>query len=217
MLRADTPDQARRLPLERFRAPVAIELVDLADARDRLYRKYRYLVAGDRGVPHHVQASATWVTRGRDRVVTDATRAGELDYIESPSLHHDRFQRARHALGLDVVAFDYAIDADGEPVVWEANPYPFLQFSRRGLAYRNDALHRSIAILVALYFERAGLAMPGGLADAISACPSILPSGGGAPLPRAPAAWRVPPPRSGLERAGRVLQKAARRLYGGGM
>src|SRR5690606_4828558 len=106
MIRADTPDDLRAVPLDRFRRPVAVELIDLPDPADGLYRKYRYFVAGHRGVPHHIQVSAGWVTRGRRRVTTDRTRADELAYIDRPCPHHDDFQRARAALGLDVVAFD---------------------------------------------------------------------------------------------------------------
>ena len=122
MIRADTPAEARMIPLRRFKEPVAIQLIDLPDARDGFYRKYRYVVAGHFSVPHHLQVSTDWITRGDNRVINETTRAQELAYIETPCPHHDAFQRAREALGLDFVAFDYSLDRreagglGGEPV-----------------------------------------------------------------------------------------------------
>jgi hypothetical protein len=70
-------------------------------------------------------------------------------------------RRGREALGLDFVAFDYGYDHENRMVVWEANPYPFIPaFSRRRLAYRNTALDRTLAALLALYLEAGGLAIP---------------------------------------------------------
>jgi hypothetical protein len=175
MIRADTPAEARGISFHRFKEPVAIELIDLPDAHDGLYRKYRYVVAGDFGVPHHLQVSADWITRGGNRVVNETTRAQELAYIEEPCPHHDALQRARKALALDFVAFDYSLDANGMPVIWEANPYPFLHFSRKELKYRNEAMHRTMAILVAFYFERAGLPLAPKLAQYVQASKAILP------------------------------------------
>jgi hypothetical protein len=178
MLRIDDLAGARAAPLERLQWPVAVELIDLADPGDGLYRKFRYVVAGGRGVPHHLQASRDWVTRGENREASDRTRADELAYIEAPCPHHDLFLAASRQLGLDFVAFDYGLDPAGQPVVWEANPFPFIQFSKASLVYRNDALHRTLAILVALYFERAGVALPAWLHDFIAAAPAIRASAG---------------------------------------
>ena len=215
MIRADTPEEARAIPLHRFKEPVAIQLVDLPDARDGLYRKYRYVVAGDFGVPHHLQVSADWITRGEKRVINETTRGQEIAYIESPSPHHDAFQRAREALGLDFVAFDYSLDSEGTPVVWEANPYPYLHFSRRELTYRNEAMHRTMAVLVAFYFQRANLPMPEKLAQYLGASRAIswnessnrdfaLPAG----------IWQIPPAKEklALKRVTDSVRDALRRL-----
>jgi hypothetical protein len=213
MIRADTPAEVRALPIERFKSPVAIELIDLFDPRDRLYRKYRYVVSGERGVPHHMQASATWITRGGGRIVDERTRNEELRYIGASSPYHAAFLRASQALGLDFVAFDYSIDADGQPVVWEANPYPFLQFSRTYLAYRNEAMHRTMAILVALYYERAELPLPDALQAYLSVERAIRDPARQPPADGARAvSWRVPGPRTALGRTRLVLAKTWRRL-----
>ena len=131
MLRADTPDEVRSLPVERFARPVAIELIDTRDPRDGYYRKYRYVAAGEVGVTHHLQLSKEWITRSSARVRGDNARYEELDYIGRPDPNHWTLQRARRALGLDFVAFDYSYGHDGRIIVWEGNPYPGLHFSTR--------------------------------------------------------------------------------------
>jgi hypothetical protein len=193
MVRADTPVEARKIPLRKFARPVAVELINLPGASDGLYRKYRYVVAGEFGVAHHLQVSREWITRGGNRVINDTTRAEELNYINAPCGHFEVFQNARRALGLDFVAFDYTLDPQGAPIIWEANPYPFIQFSRRDLLYRNEAIHRTIAIIVASYFRAAAIEMPAQLTACINGDKSISslnfsPRPGG-PLP----SWKMPP------------------------
>ncbi|RZA15161.1 MAG: hypothetical protein EOP93_17415 [Lysobacteraceae bacterium] len=160
MLRADDAAQARALPLETLRRPVAVELVDVRDPRDGLYAKYRYFAAGDRGVAHHLQVSRDWITRGGGRVFDDAARERELAYIAAQDPHHERLQAARRALELDIVALDYGHDREGRVVVWEANPFPHVQFGRNTSRYRNHAIHRTIAAMLAEYLVRAGLPVP---------------------------------------------------------
>ena len=165
MLRADTPDQARALPLRNFRRPVAVEIIDVRNQEDGLYRKYRHFACGPMGIPQHLQVSAEWVTRGEGRVIDDRTREEELAYLATMDRHEAKFRRAREALDLDMVAFDYGLDGAGEPVVWEANPFPYIQFGRTTTQYRNHAIDRSIGAMVDMYLRRAGLGVP----DAITA------------------------------------------------
>ena len=160
MLRADDPAQARALPLETLRRSVAVELVDARGREDGLYRKYRYFAIGERGVAHHLQVSRDWITRGAGRIIDDATRAAELAYIHSADPHHERLQAARRALELDMVALDYGYDREGRVVVWEANPFPHIQFGMTTSAYRNQAIHRTVAAMLADYLGRAGLPVP---------------------------------------------------------
>jgi hypothetical protein len=78
-------------------------------------------------VPRHLVISNNWVVHVSDRIFNDATRAEELRYLTlERDPHHDAFVRARIALGLDSVAFDYAYDQRGELVVFEVNPFPGL-------------------------------------------------------------------------------------------
>lgn len=172
LLRADTDAEARALPIESLRRPVAVELVDVRDPRDGLYRKYRYVVAGDVGIPQTLHVSPDWVTRG-DAILstpalrTDALRDEELAYTRRQEPDHERFVAAARALGLDFVAFDYGVDRAGATVVWEANPYPFLHFIAGRGHYRAASTTRVLAAMTKLYLDRAGMAVPEGLAHAV--------------------------------------------------
>jgi hypothetical protein len=162
-----TMAQAQQIPFEQLQRPVAIEWINTAGF-DGLYRKHRYFAAGDIGISHHLQCSTEWLTRGDNRVITPSTRVLELDYVARADRDHALFQRARRALGLDMVAFDYGRLPDGSPVVWEANPFPFIQFSTGSLKYRNNALHRSIAAVFRLYLHTLGIPIPQRLEEFIS-------------------------------------------------
>lgn len=160
---AQTPTQARAIPVERYARPVAIEWIDVRDPRDGLFHKYRYFACGDTGVSGHVQVSESWITRGEKRVVTDATQAEELAYVSSPDPLHERFQAVRCVMGLDLIAIDYGFLPGGEPVVWEVNPYPHIVFAQKATSYRNRAVHRAVAAIVQMYLARAGLAPHAGI------------------------------------------------------
>lgn len=162
--RVDKHEDVFNVPFASLTRPVAIEFVDTAD-RGGLYRKYRYFAAGDYGVSHHLQISANWIVRGEERIKTDATRDEELTYISGPDPNHDALQRARRALELDFVAFDYSYDTDGRMIVWEANPFPFIHFSKKDLVYRNSAVHRTIAAIVKMYLETGSMPVPEQLAE----------------------------------------------------
>lgn len=172
ILRADTHDEARALPVHRFRRPVAMEVVDVRDPRDGLYGKYRYVACGETGVSHHLQVSEDWITRGEGRVLNEITRAEEAAYVAHPDPHHTLFQAARRELGLEFVAFDYGYDVRGQPVVWEANPFPRLIFPASD-PVRRRAMHRTVAALLRFYLRSAGLGVPD-LLDQVAAYPSTV-------------------------------------------
>ncbi len=162
-----TGAELRRVSLARFRRPVAIEFVDVA-GEDGLYRKYRYIAAGDEGVSHHLQISEDWQTRGFNRLKADAARDEEIAYTNAPDRNHAAFQRARRALGLDLVAFDYSYDREGRTIVWEANAYPHLTFSRKSYLHKNAPMHRTHYAIMQLYLQRAGLPIPGKIQDRLA-------------------------------------------------
>lgn len=159
MVRADSADEARKIDLAQFKRPLAIEVVDVR-SEDGLFRKYRYFAAGDEGVSHHVQVSADWATRGEGRIDTERTRADEEAYVLAPDPNHALFQRARRALGLEFLAFDYGYDREGKMVVWEANPFPLLHFPPSRRSYRMYATHRTIQAILRMYLTAAAIPVP---------------------------------------------------------
>lgn len=160
MHRADTPAAVRAIDLSRFKRPVVSEFIDVSAASDGLYRKYRCFIAGDHAVSQHLQVSATWITRGTARIQVEKTKQEELAYIGAPDPNEALFQRARRALGLDLVGFDYGYDLEGRMVVWEANPYPYVAFARDDTKYRNGALHRSVLAMVRMYLDVGAVPYP---------------------------------------------------------
>lgn len=161
-----SPDELRKLDLERYREPIACEFIDVRDPRDGLYRKYRYLAAGEMGLPKHLIINDHWEVRPQRRVQTDATRREELAFLHEPDPNHALLQRARRALGLDVIGFDYSYDAQGRVVVWEANPYPDLNYPKNPWSrHIHFAVEKTFAAVTCLYLQRAGLAIPGRLEE----------------------------------------------------
>jgi hypothetical protein len=156
--RVDSARELSRVPLRQFRRPVAMEWIDVQNPRDGLYRKYRYLAAGDIGVPVSMHPCRSWIAKGTHTEFNDSLRDEELAFIHHPN--HERLQQARRALGLDFVAFDYSYDHEGRLVVWEGNPYPFIQFGCVLRKYRWPAVERVLAAMTHLYLSCAGLPIP---------------------------------------------------------
>jgi hypothetical protein len=159
MLRADTMEEARRLDLSQFKRPIAVELID-APSPDGHYRKYRYVAAGDVGIPHHLLITNHWIARGNLRDLNEATQAEELAYCDAPDANHAALQTARRALGLDFLAIDYGYDRDGRIIIWEANPYPYFHYTTGKLTFRNYVMHRTMAAIVKMYLTYGGVAVP---------------------------------------------------------
>ena len=157
MLRVDTINDLHALQLERFSRPVAVEYIDTRTDADGLYKKYRYVAAGDEGVSQSMHVQRDWLVRGHNCVFSDVLKDEELAYINNPDINHVKLQHARQALDLDFVAFDYSYDRDGELVVWEANPYPYLHFSKGSRSYRVAAVERVLAAVIKLYLLKSGL------------------------------------------------------------
>jgi hypothetical protein len=158
MVLVTSRDELRDVRFASFVAPVASEFIDTRGT-DGLYRRYRYVAIGDRGFSRSVRISPAWESRRETRVINDATLAEDQAYLAAADPNHDALQRARRALGLDVVAFDYGYDREGGLVVFEPNPLPNFWDSSGGDAYTRyqyplfDAIYGE---LLAYYLRRAG-------------------------------------------------------------
>lgn len=156
--RRDLTDEIRTA----FAQAVAVEFIDLKD-EDGLYRKYRYVMIGDTGIPRHMLASQDWKTDGESYVERPAIRAEERTYIEAPDPHHTALDAARRRLGFDIVAFDYGLDRNSGLVVWEANPFPDLSYAENPIfPYKRPMADRICRTLFAFHFDRAGIPLPDG-------------------------------------------------------
>jgi hypothetical protein len=161
-----TRQDIARIPWQRYRAPLAVEFVDVRNSRDGLYRRYRYIVAGDVGVPQGVLFSRHWESRARLRVLPPGKEQEERAYTTSENPHHDLFVAARRELALDFVAFDYSYDRHGRIIVWEANLHPELSYPPNPERRRSRWMcERVYAAKLLLYLDRARYPVPAGLRE----------------------------------------------------
>jgi len=161
--RADSPAEFGRIPLRRFERPIAVEFIDVRNPADGLCRKYRYTAAGEVGIAQSMHPCKSWYAKGAHTEFNERLRDEELAFISEVDPNHSRLQAARRALQLDFVAFDYSYTRDGRLVVWEANPYPVIQFGSEHRRYRWPAVQRVLAAMARLYLVRAGLDVPSDL------------------------------------------------------
>ncbi len=166
--RVDTMDQVQQLNILDFTRPVAVEFIETQNPNDGLYRKYRYVAAGDEGVAASLHVRKFWMVHGSNCEFSDALRDEELTFLRQPDPNHEILQRARRALDLDFVAFDYSYDPDGQLVVWEANPHPIIHFSKGLRRYRIPAVQRTLAAMVKMYLKKSGMLIPSRLDEILS-------------------------------------------------
>ncbi|HEY8153771.1 MAG TPA: hypothetical protein VII72_06545 [Myxococcota bacterium] len=149
-----------QVPWHALHEPVVVEYRDV-QSPDGWFRKWRYLVAGESGAPRHLVISRKWVVKAQRRGRVPAFLEEELAYTGSrQDPHQEILVRAARALGLDVVAFDYALTREGELVVFEPNPFATLWASFNTDArydYQRPCVERLYATLCAFWLERAGL------------------------------------------------------------
>lgn len=115
----------------------------------RYYHRCRTYVFGSHVVPGAIYFSeepivgtgtATWARyQGKGRFLEPLARlrsedrrivAADLAFAGSPLAHPELMRRAASALGLEFVALDHILLADGSVVLWEANPHPYIAILR---------------------------------------------------------------------------------------
>jgi hypothetical protein len=149
-----------------FNQPIAAEFIDTRDASDGLFRKYRFVVAGDLGLPRHMIPNKGWEVRPERRIDSPSLREEELAYIHSPDPHHATLFRAARALGLDIAGFDYSFDRQGQIVIWEANSFLDLSYPSNPLSrHIFPSVERTFAAVARIYLLRSGATVPTKLDD----------------------------------------------------
>jgi thioredoxin-like negative regulator of GroEL len=106
---------------------LAIEWLD-SRAADGLFRKYRAMLIGGAIYPLHLAVARQWKVHyfSSEMAKSSDYRAEELRYLADPeavigSGAMAALHRIREALGLDYAGVDFALGADGEVLVFEAN------------------------------------------------------------------------------------------------
>jgi hypothetical protein len=155
MLLIENLRQLDNISLKEFSHPVAIEFIN-TQSNDGLYRKYRFVVAGDIGIPLSMHVRKIWEVRGSQSEKSEALFNEEINYLSQPDPNHDALLKACQVLKLDFVAFDYSYDQDGKLTVWEANPYPYLHISRKR-EHRKLATEKTLAAITRMHLKKAGL------------------------------------------------------------
>ena len=69
-----------------------------------------------------------------------AARAADKRYRGEEPPDPELFVRAARVLGFDFVAFDFGRFPDGRPVIFEANPYPFINPMPGGILWHERRL-----------------------------------------------------------------------------
>jgi hypothetical protein len=161
-------DDLHRVPWKTFRRPVAVEFIDTRSPVDGLFRKRRYIAFDGTGNPQHLIFHNAWEVR-ETKIKTEATRAEECAHLDRADANHDLLQHARKVLGLNQVAFDYAYDHSGRVVVWEANPFPDVNYRLDHWSWHSrTAQERTFAMLARGYLRRAGWSVPPLLDDLLA-------------------------------------------------
>lgn len=167
ILRIEKPEDISESQISNFVNPVAIEIVDVRDKDHGWYRMRRYLSCGPMGVSLFTMRSENWLVR--DHVIDTSydAKTENQEYCKKLDPNHEKFQAVANIVGLDVLAFDYSIDSEGQPVVWEVNPYTRLRFSRREKLSQASPAQLGAAAIVAYCRMRAGLPVNKRLIDSL--------------------------------------------------
>ncbi len=120
-------DDAEALPAALAELPgetlLAIEFLDTRRS-DGAFEKYRALIVGERLYPIHLARSLQWKVHYFSSQVGDerAERAFLTDMLSAIGARAvATLERVRAALGIDYGGIDFALDADGNVVLFEAN------------------------------------------------------------------------------------------------
>jgi len=143
-----------------FIDPIAMEFINVQNSNG-LYRKYRTILLGETGIQKHLIVSKNWRVHFKDRIDPDAAQKEERAYLDlETDPNHDVLNKARQALELDTVAFDYSYDQNGQLVVWEPNPFPLLwseDYLVPALDYYGPYFDQLYKKLLAYYLKKAGM------------------------------------------------------------
>jgi len=163
---ADLPTAVAALPGEEL---LAIEYLD-ARAADGSARKYRVMMIGGELFPLHLAISRNWKVHYFTSDMADHPdhRKEEMAFLENMGgVLGDKAMAALHAictrLSLDYGGIDFALNADGDLLLFEANATMVIAAPPDNdprWAYRRGAISAAVEAVVAMIRQRAGVALP---------------------------------------------------------
>jgi hypothetical protein len=154
---SEVPEVAARLPGDEL---LAIEYADVRSA-DGFYRKYRVMFVGDAIYPLHLAISDNWKVHYFSAEMDEHAerRAEEGRFLANmPAAIGDGIVRVledvRSTIGLDYAGVDFAIDASGRCVVFEANATMIVPTPQEGEAWEHrrapiERIERAVRELLA--------------------------------------------------------------------
>jgi glutathione synthase/RimK-type ligase-like ATP-grasp enzyme len=161
---ADLAALAANLPGEEL---LVIEYLD-ARGKDGNARKYRVMMIGGKLFPLHLAISRNWKVHyfTSDMAEKPDHRDEEMAFLEDMrGVLGDRAMAAldaiRDRLGLDYAGVDFALDASGDLLLFEANATMVIASPADGdprWAYRRGAISAAIEAVVAMIRQKAGVA-----------------------------------------------------------
>ncbi|WP_083587734.1 tetratricopeptide repeat protein [Bradyrhizobium erythrophlei] len=163
---ADLATAVAALPGEEL---LAIEYLD-ARAADGSARKYRVMMIGGELFPLHLAISRNWKVHYFTSDMADHPdhRKEEMAFLENMGgVLGDKAMAALHAictrLSLDYGGIDFALNADGDLLLFEANATMVIAAPPDNdprWAYRRGAISAAVEAVVAMIRQRAGVALP---------------------------------------------------------
>ena len=163
---ADLAEAVAGLPGDEL---LAIEYLD-ARAADGNARKYRVMMIGGELFPLHLAISRNWKVHYFTSDMADQPdhRREEMAFLENMGgVLGDKAMAALHAictrLSLDYGGIDFALNADGDLLLFEANATMVIAAPPDNdprWAYRRGAITAAIEAVVAMIRQRTGVALP---------------------------------------------------------
>jgi Flp pilus assembly protein TadD/glutathione synthase/RimK-type ligase-like ATP-grasp enzyme len=141
-----------------------IEYIDYA-SRDRHFRKYRFIFAGEKILPYHLAIGSDWKLHhdSTDMADHDWMQQEEAAFLANPSVaftpaHFETLRIIRDRIGLDFFGIDCGLDRDGRLVVFEVNASMLVHEQNEAFLYKDPYVRAIKAAFGELLAQRAGKA-----------------------------------------------------------
>ncbi|WP_018947837.1 hypothetical protein [Thioalkalivibrio sp. AKL17] len=165
MYRIENRRELRRMQVtDRVRELYLIEWLDTRDPATGLFRKFRAFLIGDELHMSHMYMSEDWSVHGGSAEELMRERADlrnrSILFLEDPlnELSSEILGSVKNALeltGLDYCGVDFAIDPEGQVVIFEANPAMQIVRPREGLEFQEEHARAGIDKALELISKKA--------------------------------------------------------------